>query len=1037
MPRFMPKLYGARGGPWRAPCRLLAEAERVALGPVPGYTVTHPMARITIPFSSGAREDVDPRVMPEGALKRVENLRLTREGRLALRYGYSSVALTTQKSFASAINNLLPHDLVNYNGRLFAVGAVPLTFDGPADFYEYVDEPRYKWRSTSNDLEPRLCPVTKLRNLSNVAAFTQAVSRMDVAAGGGRVCFAYQSSSTVVTVWIVDAVTNSLLLEQSITSLTAPRVVAVGSVFFLLGITSAGTAVQLRRFDPSTDDYTFTALTDAFAAGATVSLMDAQVNEAGTGFSVAIARNATPAVTIKVFSSAGAATNTITSLAAVLIQLAVYQQATRVHIVTVEADFHVDLRTYVIATGALENTSTDLASTALTDRQPTLIADLSTNLAIAFYEKAALDVIKVTLAPATHAGAVVLTGNRHQLNTKLAVGSEFSGLVDGVFYGCLVAENASTSSHCLLMDYSLSIVGAFIDKGLAAAGHAEALPNLPKDASTGKFYWARLVNDNDARAIPAITEFEVGSHDRRQMCVVDGQLYIAGGVVQSFAGRQVSDAGFLNRPHIISATPSNVAGSLTPLAQYAIACTYEWLDEQNRLHQSEPSDVTEVTMGAADDTITLSVSGPITSRLRGTEATTSVKLVAYQSLAAPDKQLLRAANANTNNNQALLEIACTLTKSDTDLSDEGAIYTQASSGARSGPNPFLAPFPATTLWASASKIQSAGLPNEFEIQESRAPFPGEPISWAENLGGRATAFERVLAIVSLDERRIGFTANGLCEWTGEGLDINGSGDLGTPRRIPSPGGLYGGADGWRSLCETAIGIFFQLASDSIYLLPRGGGTPVFIGKEVMDTLAAFPTITSATYVKNDQLVCFTCNNLAANDAVILVYDLNMQQWFVDTETSALTSSCEYQGRLIILRAANTIEFQDTSYPASVFITPVIETGTLYPFGKGGQGQIDEIQLFAEFRGACNVICSLSFDDGANYTALTTKALTGLTVGSAVTLKWGPNVMRGDRVRLKFTTTDLSGATEQLAFHFATIDFTGSDRSALRNSTQKG
>jgi hypothetical protein len=229
-------------------------------------------------------------------------------------------------------------------------------------------------------------------------------------------------------------------------------------------------------------------------------------------------------------------------------------------------------------------------------------------------------------------------------------------------------------------------------------------------------------------------------------------------------------------------------------------------------------------------------------------------------------------------------------------------------------------------------------------------------------------------------------------------------------------------------------VFFQLAADSIFLIPRGGGAPEFIGKPVMDTLAAYPVITSASYLKTDQLVCFTCNDTGATDAVILVYDLTNQKWFVDTDTAALLASCEYQGRLVILRANNTIELQDTSYPASSFLTALIESGTLYPFGQGGQGQIDEIQLYADFVGACNVICSLSYDDGVTYTDLTTKAITAQT---QLPIKWGPNNMRGDRVRLKFRTTDLSGATAQLAFLFATVDFTASGRSALRNTNQKG
>jgi hypothetical protein len=135
-----------------------------------------------------------------------------------------------------------------------------------------------------------------------------------------------------------------------------------------------------------------------------------------------------------------------------------------------------------------------------------------------------------------------------------------------------------------------------------------------------------------------------------------------------------------------------------------------------------------------------------------------------------------------------------------------------------------------------------------------------------------------------------------------------------------------------------------------------------------------------------------------------------------------------------LRANNAIEFQDTALPPATFITPLIETGTLYPFGKGGQGQIDVIQLYAEFLGACNVVLSLSYDDGLTYPVSLTKAVTS---AASLPIKWGPNQMRGDRVRLKFHATDLSGSTAQLAWQFATVDFTARGGSALRNTTQKG
>jgi hypothetical protein len=989
------------------------------------------VARVVIPFGSGQREDVDPKMMPDGALKRVENLRLRKDGRLGVRYGYTAIANTTHFSYLTSSFNLTPYDLVNYDGRLIAIGDWSITAT-PSNLFEYVAEPRYNWRIHPDD-EFGLCPVTRLRDVLGLPSINFDIERIDAAAGGGRVCLVAANSASEITVWVVDAETDALVYAVEVENLTAPRVVAVGSVFFVAAITSAGTAVVLYRYDPASDD-ALTAITDAFSAGAAVSLMDMEETEAGTGFTVAIARNSTPAVTIKRFNSSGTATQTITGPATAMAQIAVFEQAARVHLVAVESsDNHVDLRTYAVSGGALENSTLDLGSSALTTRQPTVRNGTSSSLLhVAFQATSAGDVIVTTLNPSTHGSASTSTQNRRQLNSKLATSTTFP------FYAALCAETDNDNSHFLLMHETQRLIGAYVDRGLALAGHADALPSMARDASTGKFYWPRLVKDADSRRRPVVSEFEVESTDRRQMAVVDGQLYISGGVVQSFAGRQIVEAGFLNRPHIISATPSNGSGSLTPNAAYQVSCVYEWIDEQNRLHQSEPSDVKEVTMGASDDTITLSVSGPLSKRRASMVVdNSSCKIVAYQSLAAPDKQLLRAGSAS-NQAAPLIEDAITLTLSDDNLADEATIYTQAASGARSGPNAFVAPLPAGSIWASASRILTAQLPSQHEIQESRPPFPSEPITWAENLGGRASAPERVLAIASLDERRIGFTARGLYEWTGDGLDINGVGDLGTPRRVPSPGGLYGGRLGWRSIVETPAGLFFQLAADSIFLLPRGGGAPSFVGAPVQDTLASYPVITSASYLENDRLVTFTCNNSGGTDGVLLVYDLEAGAWFTDTFTTTTQASCSYDGRLAIIQGGAVL-LENTSHPASSFIEPLIETGDIFPFGRGGHGQIDDLQAFLEYRGACNVNAFLSFDGGVTYTALTVKVLTGLTAGQTVTLKWGPQRMRGDRVRLKLTATEASGqgATEAVAFNFATLDFTPADGSALRTTTEKG
>lgn len=1004
------------------------------------------MARIVIPFASGAREDVDPKVMPEGALKRVENLRLRRDGRLGVRYGFTALSLDRQ-SQASPLGDLVASDIVGFNGRLLALGTNPGGDDTPMrDIYEYVDQGAYAWRATDDDNDVRLNLITGLRDVGRPPSQNAPVNVADVAAGGGLCCLVWaprQGGDEQTRVHVFDPETDTTVLTDS-TSNVFSRVVCVDGVFFVVGINSADETVEIHRFDPSTDT-SLVQLTDAFATGDVVSRMDVTVSEDGNGFIVGLARN-TPTVTLRLFDASGAATQTITGPAVTVNRIAVFRQSARVHLLVAEtSDGHVDLYTYETAGGTLENDTFDLASGAATVRQPAMcITGVAADLLVVFEDSSARILHQIRVDPSTHTVVTTRSWDNVSLNSKPAQ------IPTAEAVAVLFAENSSVDTAGLgiigiTRTVPTEMVACSLNKGLSTAAFNDVMPHLAKDQDTGKYYWARFVSDGDGSANPVVSEFLAGDESRRQTATIDNQLYIAGAAPQSFGGRQVVEAGFLNRPVVVSTTPSNGSGAITNSGLYTIAATFEWYDEQGRFHTSEPSDVTEVTMGASDDTITVVVTTPLSLRCNSTNQSYggSAKVVIWRSLEAPDKQLLRDNFAQVDPGDFGGTVSIELTQSDAALSDEAVIYTQGASGARSGPNPFVSPLPCRYIWASSDRVITGGLPQDAQIQESRPVFPNEPIAWAENLGGVSSAPERVLGVARLDERRFAFTANGIFEFSGEGLDINGTGDLGSPRRLPSPGGLYGGANGWQSLVETHVGLYFQLASDSIFLIPRGGGAPVFVGKPVQDTLASFPTITSATYLKTEQLVCFTCNNQAGTDSVILVHDLDHGQWFVDTDTTGLTSSCEYQGRLVILRASGAIELQNATHPAAAFITTAVETGTVYPFGQGGQGQIDEIQFYGEFRGNCTMTCSLSFDDGKTYTALAAKSLStagspAYVVGDTVSLKWAPNRMRGDRVRLKFECTALSGAaTEGIVYNYAAIDFTAAGRSALRDTNQKG
>src|SRR6185436_5405524 len=66
--------------------------------------------------------------------------------------------------------------------------------------------------------------------------------------------------------------------------------------------------------------------------------------------------------------------------------------------------------------------------------------------------------------------------------------------------------------------------------------------------------------------------------------------------------------GSFNPPRILAVTPSVGAGGLTPLAQYGYVAVEENIDPMGNVWRSPPSVPTLVTLGAADNTVTVTYS---------------------------------------------------------------------------------------------------------------------------------------------------------------------------------------------------------------------------------------------------------------------------------------------------------------------------------------------------------------------------------------------------------------------------------------------
>lgn len=1003
-------------------------------------------------FGPGFHQETDPRMLEPGLPRVVENLRKLRNGRMGVRHDYSALAMT----HAGSSSTLEILDLCNYNGRLLGLGTLnSFDVDSPRDVYEYVNHAQYGWRgSDSNSGERRLAPATDLRNIGRLPSQGQSISKMDVAAADGLVCLVFESTTdTESTVHIFRADTDASLLAEQV-DLRDPRVVAVNGVFFIAGMNVAGTGVDLYSYDPA-NDKTLQSETALFAASGAITCWDMRCNitlsgaatngfDTTTGFVAGIGRSG--AVTIVRVGADGAIDQTITGPSVTLSYMALIDSGLRVHLAAVESDGEVDVYTYLVSSGALENSTTGLSSGATTERQPGIMVTRTLNqIYVLFEDSAGPHVRAVALAETTHTQPGARSHNwlRGRLNSK-----PVNTLDAEAFAGCGTGDGFGSPADHFLGIGEEEIQAAVVDVDLAVESSSDVIPQLARDSSTGKYYWVRGVIDGDGRSNPVVSELRFNSSDRRQTAEIGDLLYIAGAAPQVFDGRQLVEAVYQERPLVTAAVGSNGSGSLTNEGVYQLVAVWESYDAKGKRVQSAPSEVFEVTLGASDDTLTVTVTTPHSMRRNRTnqEYGPAVKVVIYSTVDTSGGNLtLHRSTAEVIDTNFADRETVTLTRSDSSLESQEVLYTQGARGALSGPLPFDAPQPCRTLAASADKLLSGGLPEGSRVEESRPQFINEQINWSSEIGFARDTRGDVLAVARLDERRIIFTATEIFEMDGPGLDDTGEGDLGAPRRLPSDVGIYAASSRrgleWTSLVECSKGILFQGQSDMIYLLPRGGSSPQAIGYAVQDLLASYPNITAAVYLPLDQTARFTCNNAALDDAIVLVYDIEENEWYTEGPfDDAIESAARFEGRMCLLRGGDVYQ-QATAHPPSAFIDNAWRGATIHPFGHGKWGRIFGIHFFGEFRGNCQIVCIVKFDGGAGVTGGTTEtfsavSVSGLTAGDMYSHKWTPSRTKCESVAVEFEVTDLSGAaTEGLVYNFWALDLDGTAKSARKALTQ--
>jgi hypothetical protein len=991
------------------------------------------MARTKIlefPFSEGQHEEIDARMLPDGYLSHVKNLRLRKDGRWGVRPDFDAIGRHT----VSLGNNLDASDLIGSDGRLVTIGDESNVTAPPATVYDFVDAATAPWhRLPESSVAQRLGLVTAVRDVGRPSSQAGTATNVDVAAAGGLACMIYHSvSSTYVHVF--EPATDQTLFFGSIsTSLTKAYVLAVGTVFWIVGAT--GSSVDLWRFDPASD--TAPAAGNNVSSGAGITALDASVNNAGNGLWVVVHRNATPSTQIYPVSSAGVVGTVITGPATAFDFVSVAETSNRL-VLGVVNTAGATVSAYSYSSGVLSAGPTTVFGASTTTHQVGLLPVVAN---VYFYavvdDGTTLNTTFRTVNGVSHALGTQSTVKDAPATTKpftvpATVGDQDALQAVGIFHD----EDGTFKSNALLMT-SAQILGAYKDKFSAIGFVGTILPRVAYDSSTGKYYWPMLVDNGDGAAVPVVSEFAYGSSARRQSADLAGLTYIAGGAVQIYDGRELFDAGFAEQPRVVSATPSNGAGALPSNTSLLVALVWEWRDSEGRLHQSAPSEVVTVVMGATDDTITVVASAPHSLRRNDSISATgsTVLVVAYRSISGIN-QLRRAETQLVASFGSPVTI--TLLAGDTTVRANGVIYTQAARGEFSGTSPDEAPLPAEYIWPFGARLLTAGGPNPYQAQVSKEVGPGEPVRWNDAIGFFLPAIpERIKGVAALDQRGLLFTSESIFQFAGDGPDDFGAGTYSEPLRLPASTGLRD----WRSLLETPVGLFFQGGNGGIWLVPRDGSPPVWIGQPVRDTIDAYPVVTSATLLVDTQLASFTCNNALGTDARVLSYDLRAKTWIVDEFASAtpIAAATHYQGRLVYA-SAGVVYRERTSSTPGAFIEHGLTTGDLKSAGGTGWFKFCRHDLIGEYRGDTNLRARLSYDGGKTFTAQTKifqLRSTDYAVGDLVRVSWDPPRRKCERVRIEYTAQTAGSATEGFIFNGFAVEVMGAQGASRQAAAQRG
>lgn len=359
----------------------------------------------------------------------------------------------------------------------------------------------------------------------------------------------------------------------------------------------------------------------------------------------------------------------------------------------------------------------------------------------------------------------------------------------------------------------------------------------------------------------------------------DDSLYIHGGTLSVYDGRNVFDYGFPIPPSKPSISASNTASGAIVAGDYIYQSHYEFTSATGLKFRSPMSLTSANTLVAPNDTMTVTVTNPssfVSKQNEGDVNLTPVHIFFRSTVGGSQPyRLTYEPRYNT-----VVASGAFQTSALTDISADASI-------GGSGPALATRPPPYTT----GDILDDEQPPSLVHAVIHRGRFWGVDAtrrslwfskSFQDDLGyapGFSSSFRILLdkeasAVGSMDDKLIVFGRREILGYIlGAGPAPNGeNSDLTDLIGLQSDVGCINP----RSIVGSPAGLLFQ-SERGLMLLTRGLEIQ-WVSRPVKDTLANFPVVTSAVLVADMNEVRWTCSSNGEDESIVLVWNYVENQW---------------------------------------------------------------------------------------------------------------------------------------------------------------